>query len=73
MGEKRFVLSIEGMHCPSCAKLVEENLKSLQGVLSAKVDYANELANVETNGSVAIEEIISAIRKEGFDARAKTN
>ncbi|MBS1984952.1 MAG: heavy-metal-associated domain-containing protein [Bdellovibrionales bacterium] len=38
---------ITGLHCPPCSKTVEQSLKSIKGVKSAKVDWATKNAKVE--------------------------
>ena len=40
------ILKVEGMTCPSCAMGVEYQLKQLEGVADAKVDYAKGIAEV---------------------------
>jgi Cu+-exporting ATPase len=39
--------SIVGMHCASCAKIIERKLSKLDGVKRASVNYGNETAYVE--------------------------
>ncbi len=46
MSEKRIELPITGMHCANCANTVERNLKKLDGVREAVVNYATERASV---------------------------
>ena len=38
---------IIGMHCASCAKLIERQLKKTPGVTEAAVNYGSEVAAVE--------------------------
>ncbi|MBI3342917.1 copper-translocating P-type ATPase [Candidatus Gottesmanbacteria bacterium] len=40
---------IIGMHCASCARLIEKKLKKTHGVLDAQVNYGSEQAMVEYN------------------------
>lgn len=37
---------IKGMHCASCATIIEKNLKKSEGVLDAQVNYGTESAKV---------------------------
>ena len=37
---------IIGMHCASCAKLIERQLKNMPGVLACAVNYGSEQASV---------------------------
>jgi len=62
-------IEIEGMHCSSCANLVERSLKKLPGVSQASVNFAAEKANViydETQ--VKPQNLIEAIKKAGYKA-----
>ena len=43
---------IIGMHCVSCARLIERKLSSTPGVLFAAVNYGGEQASVECDPSV---------------------
>jgi sulfite exporter TauE/SafE/copper chaperone CopZ len=56
------------MTCVSCQNRIERKLKSLAGVLSAKVDYARGTAEVVYGGTTNIGDIISAI--ESLDYKA---
>ena len=38
---------IVGMHCASCAKLIERKLGKIPGVISSSVNYGNETAYVD--------------------------
>src|SRR3989344_649298 len=40
-------ISISGMHCASCASVIERSLKKTRGVVNASVNYATEKASVE--------------------------
>lgn len=39
-------LKVEGMHCASCALLIEEELEELDGVAEAKASYPRQRAEV---------------------------
>ena len=41
------ILKIKGMHCASCATLIERKLKKVPGIINANVNYATEKASVE--------------------------
>ena len=45
-------LDIEGMHCSSCALLVEKSLKKVDGVESANVNFSSSQAMVKTTSNV---------------------
>lgn len=60
---------IIGMHCASCAKLVERGLKKVPGVEEASVNYASEQATVEhAGGSCTPEDLARAVEKTGYKA-----
>ncbi len=41
-------ISVEGMHCPSCAKKIVAELKAVSGVADVKVNVKEELLTVST-------------------------
>ncbi len=43
--------NIKGMHCASCANIIEKTFKKTKGVQSAEVNYATETAKVTFNES----------------------
>ena len=59
---------IIGMHCASCAKLIEKNLNRTPGVASASVNYGSELATVEMDEKMVRQsDIVEAIKSAGYD------
>ncbi len=66
---KRTQLSLSGMHCASCALLIEKSLQDTKGVNSAHVNFAAEKALVDFNESDASEEdLVAAVEKAGYQA-----
>ncbi|MEM5384300.1 heavy metal translocating P-type ATPase [Paraburkholderia phymatum] len=63
-------LDIRGMTCASCALRVEKALAKVPGVSGASVNLATEKASVEADASVAVDTLIAAVRKAGYDAQA---
>ncbi len=59
---------IVGMHCASCAKLIERKLSSTSGVRSAMVNYASEIASVEVEDSVQDEDLAKSVGDAGYKA-----
>ncbi len=60
---------IVGMHCASCAKLIEKKLKKTPGVLDASVNYASEQASVEYNqDSCSLSDLQSSVEEAGYKA-----
>ena len=68
MEKKEFLVG--GMHCNSCAQLIEIGLQDLQGLKTVKVDFSSERATVEFDGKKTSErEIIKAITEAGYSVR----
>jgi Cu2+-exporting ATPase len=63
----RIDLSISGIRCASCVWLVEKVLGRLDGVLSARVNYAMRRATIEwRTETVGLEKILSTLSKMGY-------
>lgn len=68
-GKERTSLAITGMHCASCAGLIERALKKVPGVTQANVNFAAEKAAVQYDGSlVRVNDLVAAISKAGYKA-----
>lgn len=62
-------LSLFGMHCSSCAAIIEKSLKKVNGVNQAHVNFAAEKASVLFDESqIKTEDLIKAIEKAGYKA-----
>lgn len=63
------LLTISGMHCGSCAALIEETLTESPGVTAATVDLTTALAEVTFDPSAtAVEALCAAVIREGYGA-----
>ncbi len=63
---------IYGMHCASCARIIEDALKKVKGVKDARVNFAAEKAFVEYDPEISNEEIIrKAIENAGYQAKSE--
>ncbi len=60
-------LLIEGMSCGHCVKHVEDALKELDGVVSAKADLDGKNAVVELNQDIADDVFREAIEEAGYE------
>jgi len=72
MSQKKQTYQIQGMHCASCALLIERELKKVPGVVEANVNFGSEKAHVvfdETNTQEGA--IGEAIKKAGYSAMAE--
>ncbi len=63
-------LAIYGMHCASCAGLIEKQLSKVPGVEKANVNFAAEKALVTAGDSVQSNVLIEAVKKAGYQAQA---
>ncbi len=60
---------IVGMHCASCAKLIERSLSKTPGVTATAVNYASETATVEYDEQkIKDENLVSAVAGAGYRA-----
>lgn len=67
MVKKRF--KITDMHCTSCAILIDGDLEDLDGVVSAKTNYAKGETEIEFDpNKMTIESLMEVIKKTGYRA-----
>jgi Cu+-exporting ATPase len=58
--------SVSGMHCSSCARIIEKKLEKIDGVFKASVNYATETASVEIHKNIPDRNIEDAIQSLGY-------
>ena len=67
--QKRISLSLSGMHCTSCALIIEKSLRKVSGVKEAHVNFAAEKALISYDEStVKKESLIDAVKQTGYSA-----
>jgi len=67
--QKRVQLSLSGMHCTSCALIIEKSLEKVPGVKEANVNFSAEKALITYDEStVKKESFIDAVKKTGYSA-----
>ncbi len=67
---KKVEISIEGMHCGSCAILISKALKKMPGVDVANVNYASKKARVEYDEALIDEhKLVAKITSKGYAAK----
>lgn len=65
-------IPIEGMSCASCVGRVERALKSVDGVLDARVNLATERAEVEAAPRVSRTRLVDALEAVGYTVPSAT-
>lgn len=60
-------LKVNGMHCANCSKSVENAVKAISGIKSAKVDLDKKELQYEEAAPVPVELVMTAISELGFD------
>ena len=62
-------LSISGMHCASCAGIIERSLKKTPEVIQANVNFASQKAQITVDEKAEITaSLITAVEKAGYTA-----
>lgn len=64
----RVNLSLFGMHCASCAGIIERAIKKVPGVSVANVNFAAEKASVAADPSVNVQSLLDAVKQAGYRA-----
>ena len=62
---KKLKITIEGMHCASCASNIEKSLKKIKGVKEASISLMLKKGTVEAEDSVSLEDLKKAVSKAG--------
>lgn len=67
MNQNIKIYKVKGMHCASCASIIESTFKKLNGVNSAEVNYGTEKAKINFDESkISIGDISKSIEKFGY-------
>jgi Cu+-exporting ATPase len=68
-GPPTIELQVDGMHCASCAALIQETLAADPGVREAIVDLESGRASVAVGpGKVSVDALCAAIAAAGYSA-----
>lgn len=62
------MLALRGVTCPSCSEVVSASLKSVPGVIWAKVDLEPAQAEVIYCDSVSVDALTNAVDSAGYKA-----
>ncbi len=63
---KKLKLTIEGMHCASCASNIERSLKKVKGVKEVSVSVMTKKGFVEIEDKVKEEDLKNAVSRAGY-------
>lgn len=67
MTTKEVTLETKGMHCPSCAMLIEMSLERVEGVVDAKADYVTQRTTVTFDSeSTGVQTLVDAVTDAGY-------
>ncbi|RLK51432.1 Cu+-exporting ATPase [Alkalispirillum mobile] len=69
--EQSFDLGVQGMTCASCVARVERVLGRVPGVRSVSVNLATEKARVEAERDMALQPLLDAVNKAGFQPQTQ--
>jgi len=73
MADKTLTLPVSGMTCVNCAQTVERNVRRLDGVHEANINFASEkLSLVYDDALVGTDDVVARIRKAGYDVPERT-
>ena len=64
-------LSIDGMHCSSCALLIDDALADLPGVLLSSTSGKDNSSSITHDHRATPEQIIGAIEELGYRAQPR--
>lgn len=63
-------LTIQGMHCTSCAMNIDGELEDLDGVVEASTNYAKSVSQITFNSDIiSVDKIQSTIKELGYDSK----
>jgi len=65
-GQVKWILTIEGMTCQSCAAHLQSKLRKISGVAAVEVDYENGTAVVVAAPDVASTDLRTAVEAAGY-------
>ena len=64
-------ISIQGMTCHSCERIVRNKIIKLEGVLDVSVSYAESLASITPSEDFNVQSAIDALESEGYQAHVQ--
>ena len=70
---KTIKIRIAGMHCESCEKLLKNRLSKVRNIKSVDLTYNNEIADINYEDNLDLNEVINVVREAGYDAISLNN
>ncbi len=67
---KKAKITIQGMHCASCASNTEKSLSKVAGVKSAKVSLLLKKGYVECEDNINEDELKKAVKRAGYGVKS---
>ncbi|MEK6897078.1 MAG: heavy metal-associated domain-containing protein [Nanoarchaeota archaeon] len=67
---KKAKITIQGMHCASCASNIERSLKKTHGVKNANVSLLLKKGTAECEDSVSDEDLKKAVKRAGYGVKS---
>ena len=64
---KRYVLTIEGMHCEGCVNRIKNVLSTVKGISSYNLTLEDKKLEIEVKKDKVIDEVTKKIENLGFE------
>lgn len=69
MNSQTITLKVKDMHCPSCPRLIQQDLEEKPGVVAVNANLETSLVVVEFDqNSISNNELINTIKESGYTA-----
>ena len=66
---KKVILNVSGMHCASCASVLDKGLSKMQGVKEANVNFSTSKAQLLFDEKkVSVNDFLRLVEKKGYSA-----
>lgn len=62
-----YEFKVRGMHCVSCAMIIEEEAEEMEGVHEAKADFKKNTLKVETEENFNINKLFEKLSALGYE------
>ncbi|MFN3135975.1 MAG: heavy-metal-associated domain-containing protein [Candidatus Kryptonium sp.] len=62
----KLILTVEGMTCHHCEMTIENAVKQLKNVVSAKADHTNKTLEIIYTGELKIDDVKQKVEEVGY-------